>query len=347
MKVGLIARADDGGLGTMTAEFFRHLHPERTLVVDLGPLGRGPLHPERFPGAMVNVGMNEAITVNTLRRFLTGLDVVYTAETWYRDDLPAVARSLGVATVLHAMPELYRADQAPADAIWLPTTWERDRMPARATVVPVPIAVDRLRPRQRTEATTFLFVQAPAFHDRNGMQLVIDAAAEVRQSLHLVIAGPVPPPPIRTAPGVTVTHDPTPVADYWARYAHADVLVLPRRYAGLSLPMAEAAGSGAAVVSLDLPPQNEWVPPWTLVHATEHHRVRMAGGTFAVHTCTPSALAAVMDALVIDPVSAYTASTASLAYGAEMSWERQAPVYRAALESAVERTRTATLSGQN
>ena len=36
MKLGLIARADNGGLGTLSWEFARHLKPHKVLLVENG-----------------------------------------------------------------------------------------------------------------------------------------------------------------------------------------------------------------------------------------------------------------------------------------------------------------------
>ena len=38
MKLGLIARADNTGLGMQTWEFYRAMKPEKTLVVDISAM---------------------------------------------------------------------------------------------------------------------------------------------------------------------------------------------------------------------------------------------------------------------------------------------------------------------
>jgi glycosyltransferase involved in cell wall biosynthesis len=320
------ARADDGGLGSMTQEFFRHMHPDKTMVIDLMGAGRGDARLSRFPGAQVNHGYNGDISEATIRGWLGGLDVVYAAETWYRDDFCDIARDMGVRTVLHVMPELYRADQAQPDCIWLPTHWERGRVPHRE-IMPVPAARDRFPWRKRTLAEHFVFVGAPAFHDRNGMQLVVDALPAVRSHIRFTFTGPVAPDPISTET-VAVEHR-QPTTEYWGAIpASADVLVLPRRYAGLSLPMQEAACLGLPIITLDLEPQRRWLPAGTLIPATVHHRARMVGGTFDVHTCPPGLIAAAIDALAERPHIVAEASEASDAHAEWLAWEHWGPVYR-------------------
>lgn len=338
MKLGLIARADDGGLGNMTWEFFRHMEPDRTLVIDLGARGRGPAHLDRFPGAVVNVGMDHEIDEGLIRRFCDGLDVVYTAETFYRDSFTAIARSVGCATVLHAMPELFRRDHAAPDAVWVPTPWQLRRMPADTSVVPVPVARDRVTYRQRVTAATFLHPSAPAFHDRNGRRIFIDALAEVHSDITAILAGGEKPPPIRTET-VKVEWWPHPTVDYWAPYGEADVLVLPRRYAGLSLPIQEATSSGMAIIASDLSPQNHWRPfPGLLVPATVTHEVRMVGGVFPVHCVTPIALARAIDSLATDPALTAEASLRADRIAESLDWENWVDEYRTRLGWVAERT---------
>lgn len=53
MKIGLLARSDDVGLGVQSLEFYRHMHPDKVLVVDMTAHSRrgGPNHPEWYPDA--------------------------------------------------------------------------------------------------------------------------------------------------------------------------------------------------------------------------------------------------------------------------------------------------------
>jgi len=330
MNLGLIARADQGGLGTMTWEAFRHLAPCKTLIIDLAEKGRGYSRMERYPGAYINRGMDHNLSVGLITNWLRQLDVVYTAETFYRDDFTKIARACRgpngpAVTVLHAMPELWRADHEPPDVTWAPTSWELSRLPDGTPVVPVPVALDRLKPRLRETARRFLFVGCPAFHDRNGFDLVVNALPHVKCPITFTFAGTDKPPPIRTD-RVTVEHV-HPVEDYWERYDAHDVLVIPRRYGGLSLPMQEAAAAGMPVITLDLPPQNEWLPWATLVPAVPRRNVKMVNGPFTVHSADPNHIAAAIDYLASNDAECARCSQVSLDYGAALSWDVWAPRY--------------------
>lgn len=341
MRIGLIARADDGGLGQVTAEFYRHMSPDRTLIIDLGDRGRGAAHPERYAGPSVfwNRGMDSDIAEDLVALFCHGLDVVYSAETFYRSDFADLARAEGCRTVLHAMPELWRADMSSPDAVWVPTDWELDRMPPGTRVVPVPVARDRLPYRApealRTHPLTFLHVAAPAMADRNGSRLVVDAIPHVREPCHVIFQGGEKPPPINTDM-VTIEHRPSAAAEYWDVYPEdADVLLLPRRYAGLSLPMQEAASRGMPIVSLDLEPQRQWLPHYLTVPAWVIRPMAMVGGHFPVHDAEPGHVAAVMDRLSRDRGLLDQASHVMNRHAETLSWEYWTSRYADELASVV------------
>jgi hypothetical protein len=88
MRIGLIARADKTGLGIQTYEFYRHMKPDKVLVVDLSSLlwsislicrctQVGQVwHDKRYPGT-------EIFHDPVVDEFLKDLDVVFTCETPY------------------------------------------------------------------------------------------------------------------------------------------------------------------------------------------------------------------------------------------------------------------------
>ncbi len=97
MKLGLIARADNGGLGSQTWELYRHLKPHKTMVIDLSGLNHFPQFPERYPGAMFITGVP---TLEDLSDFLQGVDTILTVETPYNHQIFAMARERGIKSAL-------------------------------------------------------------------------------------------------------------------------------------------------------------------------------------------------------------------------------------------------------
>lgn len=349
MKVGLIARAEDRGLGILTWEFARHVQPERTLVITMGNLARGfQPHLDRYPGATTVAFDGAELDEATVRGWLDGLDVVFSAETFYDWRVVQWAREAGVATVCQAMPEFYRHWSCPdlpdPDAWWVPTPWLIERLPERTRMVPVPVALDRWPDCNiGGDESTADVVRAVhvaghrAMGDRNG-------TTEVLASLHY-LHGPLElrivtqdrrlPSHRGSRRGVTVTRQLAGVANYWDLYADTDVLVLPRRYGGLCLPVQEAMAAGLAVVMTDTEPQRSF---WPVVGIPSRERGGMAtgGGLIPLVTADAPALARALDQLATNPAELAAHRQASRDWARAHSWEELLPTYLEELAMACE-----------
>ena len=111
MRLGLWgARMDNSGLGMQTWEFYNHMKPAKTLVVDISMMEKVPerrlkQYPERYPeNATIIYGFpNE----QDIRQFLTGLDVVFIAESSYNMSFYQIARQMGVKTAVQYNYEFF------------------------------------------------------------------------------------------------------------------------------------------------------------------------------------------------------------------------------------------------
>jgi len=270
--IGLIARADNRGLGQQTWAFYRNMKPAKTLVIDCPSQQPLPLHLERYPGAEV-VGIP---TVEQLKRFLDGLDVVYTAETGYTQQLWEQAAKAGVKTVLHMNFEFW--DTADRPDVWaLPTPWNANHAPEGAVLLPVPIETDRLHITRYPlgAATKFLhIVGRPAIHDRNGTGTLLKALKHIKSEISLTIRcqvrGHVES---MIKPGTVPDNVKLEVVSedsryYWDNYRDFHALVMPRRFGGLCLPAQEALGAGMPVIMPNVCPNHALLPHEWLVPAT-------------------------------------------------------------------------------
>lgn len=343
MRVGMVARAEDRGLGILTWEFHRHLQPDRTLVIDMGPLARGfEPHLDRYPDATVVPFDGATLPEAEVRAWLDGLDVLYSAETFYDWHLVEWAREAGVATVLHVMPEFYRhateGELPHPDAVWAPTPWRLDSLPERTRLVPVPVATDRFT--TRPEPTGQLRVLHVAGHraagDRNGTLQLAQALRRVREPMTVRLLTQDPRlPSMRTAPGVELVIEAGGRGDYWDLYADADVMVLPRRYGGLSLPVQEAMAAGLAVVMPDVSPNDWW--PTIRVPATSRGELNTPAGPVRLYAANPDRLARQLDHLASAPSAVRVAQGKARNWAARHSWTQLAPRYIAELERAADR----------
>lgn len=351
MKVGLVARAEDRGLGILCWEFARHVQPDRTLVVRhpaTEAIGFAP-RLDRYPGATVVTleqtsdprvrGVAGALDPAVVRPWLDGLDVLYTAEVPYDWRLFDWCREAGVASVLHVMPESWRDDPAlpRPDVVWAPTEWLADRLPADTILVPVPVAADRFDayPRPNPGTRTLLHrVGHRASGDRNGTGDVLAVLRRLGAPVRVIVATqddrlhrPRTLPHHVELTVETATRDP-----YWCGYDRADVLVMPRRYGGLCLPVQEAAAAGCALVLSDMEPNRRW--PGVHVPTVPAGPITTPTGPAERRIVDHRRLAAILTRLARDAAEVADLSDQALAWAARHSWRELLPTYRAELARA-------------
>lgn len=331
MRLGLLVRADCGGLGAMTWDAAQHLRADRIVIIDMGEAHRGPYLPERYDGLAPEIVVVRYPILDP-GPVLAGLDVLWTAEVPYGPTLLAAARERGVRVVLHAMTELWRAEYALADEVWLPTPWAMDgvladcqRAGTPTRIMPVPVNTDRIVYRERRTLGRALHVAASAMLDRNGTEIVADAYRAGRY-LPPLSARHVPE---RLAASLGWAVAP-PVRTHYEGWTDVDVLVLPRRYAGLSLPVLEAAAAGVPTVMLDRDPENSW-PGIALVPASVTGHADMAGGRFPLWGCQPGHLAWTLRHLASDPATYRHLALSAHAWADGLAWSRWAEPWREAL----------------
>jgi glycosyltransferase involved in cell wall biosynthesis len=312
--LGLIARADNSGLGIQCWEFARHMNPDRVLVIDVGHLYDETAHCnkrtflDRYPGALVHTGWTPHR--HLLNQFCAGLDVIFTAETTYSPELVTAAHHCGARVVVQYNYEflahqLYNYPQP--DVFAAPSQWNWDTLEVpNRTHLPVPIATDRFAPREsnRDGKRHFLhIVGRPATHDRNGTPDLLAALPHVTADIQLTLTcqdvaylaqldhHDIP----ENVELVVETGD---VNNYWDLY-RGDVMIMPRRFGGLCLPAQEALGAGMPVVMPDVDPNNRWLPQEWLVPATRRDQFAAVTPIDVYHS-NPRALAAIIDRFATD-----------------------------------------------
>lgn len=345
MKIGLIARADNRGLGVTTSEFYRHMKPHRTLVIDMGDLSPYDNHFDRYPGEQV-VKVDNTLRINEdiMKSFCSDVDIIYTAETPYDYDFFNIARDMGTVTVLHVNPEFHRYNvdfNLPTpDVFAIPTNWLKSQI-KDALLLPVPVATDRLEYKLRTSATKFLHVAGhKAVADRNGTELIYQSASLISEPCEIFV---------RTQSELgrrrmryhqakvhTINED---RPEYWTAYDDVDVLLAPRRFGGLSLPMQEAAASGLPIISLDLSPQNEWLTKPELIPTRAHHKIRTQLGLLDCYDANFRHLVHAVNTFIRQPNIVESISSKRLEWREAMSWDIWRDKYLQFFEQAIKRTK--------
>ena len=342
MRVGVIVRPNDRGLGVQTAEAARNLNASVLVVSVLnGSSGRYPDKVKRYPDAPVSrCEAGWKLDERVVRSWLETVDVVYSAETFYDQRLPDWAREAGVVTVIHANPEFVPrgGGWAIGDPTlwWSATSWRKQYLPPKLEVVPFPVATDRFSPvvPHGGPCRWLHVVGKAAMNDRNGTDIVVQAIKLLREPCTITLRTQDPSlPPIKAPTHVQVRVSTGGLANYWDLYDDADALVMPRRYGGLCLPVQEAMASGLAVLMTGTSPNAESWPVAT-VPVSYGQQIRMpCGSGVPLADADPAALAATMDRLA-DPAERHALQARSVEWAQRNSWEALTPDWLARFQCA-------------
>jgi glycosyltransferase involved in cell wall biosynthesis len=289
MKLGVLARMDNTGLGNQTYGYYRHLSPTKTLVVDISDLNGNPQFPERYTDNQIG----EVTFVKGLLRapdidsFLEGLDVVLIAEAPYNYHLYARARELGVKTAVAYNYEFFdwfaHPDYPKPDMLIAPSQWHYQDIEkwcednnVKHVYLHCPVDRQDLPFREIKQARTFLHTAGrSAAHDRNGTKTVIEASKYLKTDAQIVIhfqgeQGLAHQTTMTTQDYrqyAEVYGDPSrlniltqELINYADVYAMGDVLLLPRRYGGNCLPLNEALSIGMPAIMTNVSPNFSFLP---------------------------------------------------------------------------------------
>jgi glycosyltransferase involved in cell wall biosynthesis len=309
------------------------MHPAKTLVVDCPSQQPLPVRHDWYPNAQ---WVHRLPTAGDLEEFLDGVDVVYTAETGYGHALWDIANRRGIKTVLHANFEFLNRHDQPT--VWAaPSMWHIGQWPEGTIHLPVPIETDRFpTPEMPDKASRFLHIvgRPTVNHDgsplhRNGTVDVIKALQRVSADIEVTFRcqqpGYVEALLEQHPVGVKVTVEAGDTPNYWDNYTGQDVLLMPRRFGGLCLPVNEALGAGMPVVMTDINPNNTWLPQEWLV-ATHHAGEFTAKQRVTCHRADPEELATAITRMT-EPDFYRTATLKASRLRDRYSWDTVKPRY--------------------
>lgn len=267
MRWGLIARPEtDRGLGIQTRAIADNLHPDVTYIIDVADGERKWRKDFDYPGEtfVVRAKGDNRLPMGEMSALLShsGLDALVTVEAWYDDEVVPTCRRLGIHTANQMNAEFYRAGRTPmVDDWWWPTKWRPVSVPQGPLMpVPVPWVVDSIEHNWDRPLRVLHIVGKPAYGDRNGTRIVAEALEHLNVPIELHVAtqeslGRFPSLQRRSSPARIHLGS---TANRRELYEGMDILLLPRRYGGLSLQVLEAIGSGLLVLMPDCVPNADW-----------------------------------------------------------------------------------------
>jgi hypothetical protein len=311
MRIGIIARSDNTGLGYQTKELTDMLKPDKVMLIDFSPHNNNVQHPEWYDGYNVTNVLGYP-TGKEIEKFLNNLDVVLSCETFYNnEEFIEIAKVKNVKTFLQYNYELFgnlvKKKMPLPDVLISPSSWELqsviDKFGRKAKVVHIPppttpgIFSNALKENISKTHNRILHIGGKrAAMDRNGTDTVVEMLRYSKANYELVI---------RTQTRLEISsNDSRLTIDYNDQknredmYSGFDFMVLPRRYAGLCLPMNEALLSGLPVFMTNISPNNKVLPSDWLVDASVVDQFK-AKTLIDVYGANPRQLAEMIDEYVM------------------------------------------------
>ena len=281
MRLGIIARSDNTGLGNQTKELVDMLNPDKILLIDSSFFNNNEQHPEWYDKYNVVKTLRGMPSTKEVLLFLENIDVVISCETFYHADLISLARQKNIKTILQYNYELFGNMSNPEwllpDVLIAPSLWNieivKERFGSVTKVVHLPPPTntsifDSVRENNlhQTHNRILHVAGKKAAKDRNGTNSVIEMLKYSKADYELVITTQTPLEFNVKDKRLNIIK--SNVQNRSDLYNNFDAMVLPRRYAGLCLPMNEALVSAMPVFMTNISPNNEILPKEWLTDST-------------------------------------------------------------------------------
>jgi glycosyltransferase involved in cell wall biosynthesis len=307
MRLGIIARSDNTGLGNQTRNLVNMLKPAKILLIDSRPFNQNQQHPEWYKEYECITTKNGFARREEIVQFLEGIDVVLTCESFYSEMFLSLAQKRKVKTILQYNYEfldlVINPEQRAPDLLLSPSMWQIDHVKevlgdkTQIAYLPPPINPESFS-RQREVNTSqnhnrILHIAGKfASKDRNGTSTVIDMLKYSKEDYELVIKSQTPIETDCRDPRLVI--DTSNTENNSDLYSGFDAMVIPRRYAGLCLPMNEALMSALPVFMTDISPNNFILPSKWLIESKKIDRL-LTRMTLDVYGADPVMLANSID----------------------------------------------------
>ena len=279
MNLGIIARSDNTGLGNQTRELTYMLNPKKVMLINSHSFNKNKQHPEWYDNYNIYPvrGFPKA---GDISGFLKGLDVVLTCETFYNNQFIDIAKKMGVKTVLQYNYEFLDMVINPRisvpNVLLGPSMWYFDHMQElfsdRSKVIHLPPPIDHTKfeevRKENMSKDHFKILHVggkAASEDRNGTYSVVEMLKYSKTDYELVIKTQSQLNIGIKDSRLKIDYSDEPIRENL--YKGFDLMILPRRYAGLCLPMNEALMSGLPVFMTDISPNNYILPKEWLVNS--------------------------------------------------------------------------------
>ncbi len=309
-RVGIIARADKTGLGYQTKELVDMLKPDKILLIDSSYFNGNEQFPEWYDGYNVTKTQAGFMSNMEVNAFLNSVDVIISCEIFYNTRLTNLAYRRKIKTILQYNYEFFEYfvidGMRQPDILLSPTTWHLEYIDkyfgTKSNVMHLPppttpAIFDSAKQinMSKTHKRILHVAGKRAAKARNGTDIVIEMLKYSKADYELVVTVQGGFEPDCDDPRLTIdTSNPDNRAELYSGF---DLMVLPRRYGGLCLPMNEALLSGIPVIMTDISPNNTILPSEWLVEATKTAEVQFKG-LVDLYDTDPQKLAELVDKFI-------------------------------------------------
>jgi hypothetical protein len=286
MRLGIIARSDNTGLGNQTRELINMLNPDKILLIDSTPFNKNKQHPEWYEKYSC-IKSNGFPSVQQVKMFLGDVDVVLSCETFYDQNFIRFANKKNVKTILQYNYELFghlSNPNLPLPTVLLsPSIWQIDQIKkmfgnqTKIEYLPPPTneeLFNKVKENNLSKSHNKILHIAGkrAAKDRNGTDTVIDMLKHSKADYELIIRsqGEIETNIKDSRLKIEINN----IDNRENMYDGFDAMVLPRRYAGLCLPMNEALLSALPVFMTNISPNNFILPQEWLVKSDSIGTIR-------------------------------------------------------------------------
>lgn len=281
-KLGLIAFANDGGLGAQTRRLAQILKPERIMVVDSSGFSPNTRQHYEWYKDFNYFVCNGFPTNSDVQKFLPNLTHVLTCENPYNFNLVWYGQKQGTKIYCQSNYEFCDNLDKPylpvPDKFLMPSYWKLEEMQEqfgkkRVIYLPPLMDVDEFKKvrdinfKRKGKPRFLHIIGTVASLDRNGTLDLLDSIKFTKADFELVI---------KTQHSLTMEYffdDPRikyeigNIENNLDLYRNFDALLLPRRWGGLSLTTNEALVSGLPVIMTNISPNDKLLPLEWLVES--------------------------------------------------------------------------------
>lgn len=334
MKAGLIARADNTGLGNLSWGLYENLKELFSKVVIINT-GVFKIFPERFP-ANSKIVSRGSWNDKEVDDFLEDIDVVLAIETPYNWNVFPRAKNKKVISVMIPM---FEGASKPLnfypDYLLCPSVYDRKSFagePLKFIDCVLPVDTSAIKFREHTKAHTFVLNMGHGgIMGRTGIVELLEAIPLIQADIKFLIRSQTPIDYKLDDPRIDIRIGN--VKNYWELWDEGDIYLHPSKQEMISMPVQEALAAGMPVLSSRFKIYEDVFPESWFFPETKNSLVKMHQREIRFHFHEPQKLADTIGQWANQDIS--SASRRAREIAETISWEKLRPIWLSLLRSLV------------